>query len=134
MHEAAHRFLDRDALGADFLVCSPHKFFGPHLGVLVADPDRLATLRPEKLLASSDAVPERFELGTLPYELLAGTTAAVDYLAAHGVNAPAGSFYAVEASRRLDLGDGGAVRAGVAPYTDADDVERLLAAVDTLVR
>ncbi|MET1003997.1 MAG: cysteine desulfurase-like protein, partial [Propionibacteriaceae bacterium] len=53
-------------------------------------------------------------------------------LAAEGVAAPAGSFYAIEASRHLGLGDRGAVRAGLAPYTDADDVLRLLAALDGL--
>jgi selenocysteine lyase/cysteine desulfurase len=144
-------------------------------------------------------VPERFELGTLPYEMLTATTAAVDYLAglvdgdgsrrerlavshaaadehearlaarveeglgargatvysrarrrtstllftlpgvesaqvaAHlaevGVLAPAGHFYALEASRRLGLGDGGAVRVGLAPYNDDTDVDRLLAAL-----
>jgi selenocysteine lyase/cysteine desulfurase len=162
-------------------------------------------LRPDKLLPSSDAVPERFELGTLPYELLAGTTAAVDFiagivhgsgdrraqvqcsmraleehedrlfthlldglaglprvrlhgtprrrtptaffsvdglsgqdvnrhLASRGVNAPASSFYAVEACRWIGLGDEGAVRAGLAPYTRAEDVERLLAGVREVAR
>ena len=61
--------------------CSPYKFFGPHCGVLAAAPELLETLQPDKLLPSTDAVPERFELGTLPYELMAGTTAAVDFLA-----------------------------------------------------
>ena len=84
VHLAAHVRVDRAALGADVVVCSPYKFCGPHLGVLAADPDLLAGLRPDKLLPSSDVVPERFELGTLPYELLAGTTAAVDYLAGLG--------------------------------------------------
>ncbi len=49
--------------------------------MLAADPALLEQLHPDKLLPSSDAVPERFELGTLPYELLAGTTAAVDFIA-----------------------------------------------------
>jgi selenocysteine lyase/cysteine desulfurase len=197
VHYAAHALVDVAALGCDFFVCSPYKFLGPHHGALVADPNLLADLRPDKLLPSSDAVPERFELGTLPYELLAGTTAAVDYLAdlragdgcrrarlatsvaaaeeqaarllarieqglarlgatvysraAHrtstllfdlpgvaaaevaarlagvGVNAPAGHFYALEASRQLGLGDRGAVRVGLAPYNDDEDVDRLLA-------
>ena len=82
VHYAAHAHVDVAAMGADFFVCSPYKFLGPHLGVLVADPELLGSLTPDKLLPSSNAVPERFELGTLPYELLAGTTAAVDYLAA----------------------------------------------------
>ena len=48
------------------------------------------------------------------------------FLAERGVNAPAGSFYAIEAVRWLGLGDTGGLRVGLAPYTDADDVERLL--------
>ena len=81
VHLAAHARLDRTALDADLLVCSPYKFFGPHLGVLSGRRDLLEGLRPDKLLPSTDEVPERFELGTLPYELLAGTTAAVDLIA-----------------------------------------------------
>jgi selenocysteine lyase/cysteine desulfurase len=50
-------------------------------------------------------------------------------LAAARVNAPASSFYALEASRRLGLGDTGALRAGLAPYTNAEDVDRLLAGI-----
>lgn len=84
VHHAAHTAPDISAMGADFLVCSPYKFFGPHCGALVADPALLETLRPDKLVPSTDAVPERFELGTLPYELLAGTTAAVDLIASLG--------------------------------------------------
>jgi cysteine desulfurase family protein (TIGR01976 family) len=87
VHHAAHAAPDLTAMGADFLVCSPYKFFGPHCGALVADPALLETLRPDKLLPSSDAVPERFELGTLPYELLAGATAAVDLIASLGTGA-----------------------------------------------
>ncbi len=81
VHYAAHEFVDVAALGADFFVCSPYKFFGPHCGLLAADPALLERLHPDKLAPSSDAVPERFELGTLPYEQLAGVVAAVDFLA-----------------------------------------------------
>ena len=81
VHQAAHAAPDLTALGADFLVCSPYKFFGPHCAALAADPALLETLRPDKLLPSTDVVPERFELGTLPYEILAGVTAAVDLIA-----------------------------------------------------
>jgi selenocysteine lyase/cysteine desulfurase len=174
--------------------------------VLAADPALLELVHPDKLLPSTDQVPERFELGTLPYELLAGVTATVDFiadlapgqaverrsrvlesmqrvetyeevlferllsgldaidgvrrygrparrtptvlfsvegragrevyesLAAVGVNAPASSFYAIEASRRLGLGDTGAVRAGLAPYTSEEDVDRLLAGVADAAR
>ncbi|GAA1969926.1 cysteine desulfurase-like protein [Nocardioides panacihumi] len=200
VHLTPHAPVNVRAIGADFYACSPYKFFGPHHGVVVAAPDLLARVANDKLLPSTDDVPERFELGTLPYELLAGTTAAIDYiaglasvatdrrtrilesvqavaeheerlfgrlleglhgiggvtvhgdpkrrtptvfftvagrdgrtvyehLAAAGVNAPASNFYALEASRWLGLGDAGAVRAGLAPYTNLDDVERLIAGV-----
>ena len=81
VHLVPHAPVDVGALGADFLACSPYKFLGPHCGVLAARPATLEPLRPDKLMPASDDVPERFELGTLPYELLAGTTAAVDFLA-----------------------------------------------------
>ena len=89
VHLVPHAPVDLGALGADLLVCSPYKFFGPHLGVLAADPGLLEGLHPDKLLPSSDAVPERFELGTLPYEQLAGVTAAVDFIA--GIASSAGA-------------------------------------------
>ncbi|MFC5219294.1 cysteine desulfurase-like protein [Streptomyces coerulescens] len=82
VHYAAHDLVDVPALGADLFVCSPYKFLGPHCGVLAAAPELLGTLRPDKLLPSPDTVPERFEFGTLPYEILAGVSAAVDFLAA----------------------------------------------------
>ncbi|MFL6123696.1 cysteine desulfurase-like protein [Actinophytocola sp.] len=201
VHYTPHAFVDMSALGADFYACSPYKFLGPHLGMLAAAPALLEELRPDKLMPSSDVVPERFEFGTLPYESLAGTTAAIDFLAdlvpspgtrrerlarsfealeqhesvllshldnglaqlpavtrygapdrhrtpttlftvanvppsevyrglaERGVNAPAGTFYAYECARVLGIEEAGAVRAGLAPYTDKSDVDRLLEAV-----
>jgi len=208
VHLTAHAPIDMVSIGADYYVCSPYKFLGPHIGMLAASPALLETMHPDKLRPSTEQVPDRFELGTLPYELLAGVTAAIDVLAdlvpgdeatmsrrerlvrsmtaleeyeddlrdhlrrglagidgvhcyGHaplrtptelfgvdgldsadvyrrlaelGVNAPAGSFYALEASEWLGLGSGGAVRAGLAPYTSRDDVDRLLAGVAGLVR
>ena len=81
VHYTAHELPDVAALGADFFTCSPYKFLGPHCGVLVAGPELLETITPDKLLPATNVVPERFEFGTLPYELLAGVTAAVDVLA-----------------------------------------------------
>ncbi|GLY28564.1 cysteine desulfurase-like protein [Kineosporia sp. NBRC 101731] len=81
VHLAAHAPVSLPGFGADFLACSPYKFFGPHCGVVAAAPALLAELHPDKLLPSSDSVPERFELGTLPYELMAGVTAAIDFIA-----------------------------------------------------
>lgn len=81
VHLVPHALVDLDELGADLLVCSPYKFLGPHCGMLTGRPEVLERLRPDKLAPSTDVVPERFELGTLPYEQLAGVTAAVDVLA-----------------------------------------------------
>ena len=205
VHATAHVLTDVPASGADVWVCSPYKFLGPHLGALAARPELLETLHPAKLVPSTEAVPERFELGTLSYELLAGTTAAVDFLAdlvpgagtrrqrlarsfaaleehedallarleqrlravpgvtvwsnakrrtptllftldghdpqdvciglaERGVNAPAGNFYAWECSHHLGLGAAGGLRAGLAPYSNADDVERLAQGVEEIAR
>ena len=213
VHYVPHTFVDVAALGADFFVCSPYKFFGPHCGVLAADPALLAGIHPDKLLPSTDVVPERFELGTLPYETLAGVSAAVDFLAglgelatgvaprpsisrrallrtslklaeAHedslrdrleaglaalpgvtvysraaertptvllgfagrpaadateflferGILAPSGSFYALEASQHLGLGENGALRIGLAPYSTPGEIDALLAAIADFVR
>jgi cysteine desulfurase family protein (TIGR01976 family) len=81
VHLTAHELPDVEELGADFFVCSPYKFLGPHCGVLAARPELLEGIMPDKLLPATNVVPERFEFGTLPYELLAGVTAAVDVLA-----------------------------------------------------
>lgn len=81
VHLTAHAPVDVIDIGADFYACSPYKFLGPHLGALAAAPQLLESLTPDKLLPATNVVPERFELGTLPYELLVGVTAAVDVLA-----------------------------------------------------
>ena len=81
-HAAPHMYLDRTALGADFVALSASKWGGPHVGAVVADPQLLAHLHPDKLLPMSDKVPDRFEAGAAPYELYAGVSAAVDHLAA----------------------------------------------------
>lgn len=81
VHFSAHAAVDVAALGADYAVCSPYKFLGPHCGALWGRAALLEELSPDKLAPSPDTVPERFELGTLPYEFLAGTAAAVDVLA-----------------------------------------------------
>lgn len=84
VHATPHLPVDRAALGADFYACSAYKWYGPHLGITVADPALLETLHPDKLAPSDDAVPDRFELGTLPFAQLAAVTAAVDWLAGLG--------------------------------------------------
>jgi cysteine desulfurase family protein (TIGR01976 family) len=89
VHYTAHSAVDFAELGADFFACSPYKFLGPHCGVVAGKREVLETLRPDKLFPAPDRVPERFELGTLPYELMAGTTAAINFLA--GMTAGSGS-------------------------------------------
>lgn len=200
VHYTAHRFVDMAELGADLYVCSAYKFLGPHCALLGAAPALLETIRPDKLLPATNVVPERFELGTLPYELLAGVTAAIDvlagiapagvtsrrdrlraafhvldahelgmrtrleaglaalgpdvvvhsraadrtptllltlpgrrtadaytFLATRDILAPAGSFYAIEPFRRLALADTDGLRLGLAPYTTAEEIDRVLA-------
>ncbi len=55
------------------------------------------------------------------------------HLAQRGINAPSSNFYAIEASRRLGLGDAGGLRLGLAPYSTADDVDRVVAALAELL-
>jgi cysteine desulfurase family protein (TIGR01976 family) len=80
VHAAPHRPLDVEALGCDALACSAYKWFGPHIGILTARPEVLEELAPDKLRPSPDEIPDRWELGTLPFESLAGVRAAADYM------------------------------------------------------
>jgi len=75
-----HRRIDRHGWGADAVVCSAYKWYGPHTGVLSADPLLLASLQPDKLVPSPDTVPDRWELGTLPFEQLAAARAAARFM------------------------------------------------------
>ena len=84
VHLAPHRYLDVEAIGCDFLVCSAYKFFGPHLGVLWGRRSHLSRLPAFKVRPAPDVGPSRWETGTPPFELLAGFVAAVDYLASLG--------------------------------------------------
>ena len=84
VHYAPHGSIDVQALDCDFLVCSPYKFFGPHLGALYGKRDHLRRLRPYKVRPSTDQAPDRWESGTQVHELIAGIGAAVEYLATLG--------------------------------------------------
>ncbi|MBX6356349.1 MAG: cysteine desulfurase-like protein [Micromonosporaceae bacterium] len=81
VHATAHGPVDMRALGADFYATSAYKWSGPHVGVVVADPALLETLRPDKLAPAPDEVPARFETGTPAFADLAGVVAAVEHLA-----------------------------------------------------
>ncbi len=84
VHYAPHGPIDVRALGCDFLVCSPYKFFGPHMGTLYGKREHLLRFRPYKVRPAPDSLPDRWETGTQVQELIAGTGAAVDYLAELG--------------------------------------------------
>jgi cysteine desulfurase family protein (TIGR01976 family) len=81
VHATSHGPIDVAVLGADFYAFSTYKLFGPHTGAVMADPALLERLQPAKLVPAPDAVPDRFERGTPPFELLAGVTAAIDWIA-----------------------------------------------------
>jgi cysteine desulfurase family protein (TIGR01976 family) len=88
VHYAPHGPIDVAAAGADVLVCSPYKFYGPHLGLAFARADLLERWRPYKVRpASNEPLGHRYETGTLAHELLAGFVAAVDYLRSLGWDA-----------------------------------------------
>lgn len=70
VHLTAHAPIDMTELGADFYVCSPYKFCGPHLGVVAAAPELLESLDPDRLLPADSKVPAKFEWGTPPFEVI----------------------------------------------------------------
>jgi cysteine desulfurase family protein (TIGR01976 family) len=81
VHYAPHGPIDVRTLDCDFLACSTYKFFGPHMGVLYGKREHLLRLQPYKVRANTNAIPNRWEWGTLNHECIAGITACVDYLA-----------------------------------------------------
>jgi cysteine desulfurase family protein (TIGR01976 family) len=87
VHYGPHGLIDVAALDCDFLVCSTYKFFGPHMGVLFGKREHLQRLRPYKVRPLTDAIPNRWEWGTLNHECIAGIAACVDYLADLGRHA-----------------------------------------------
>ncbi|CAB4918655.1 unannotated protein [freshwater metagenome] len=205
VHLTPHAAISAKEIGADFYGFSFYKLMGPHCAALAASPALLQTLNNDKLLPATNNVPEKFEFGTLPYELMAGCIAAVNFIAdmapgsgttrrekivnsmtalekyedelleymesaikalpgvtmyGHAkhrtptiffsfaghdsseiykamankkVTLPAHNFYALEVSRALGLGDSGALRAGLAPYSTREDVDRLIAGLKEIL-
>lgn len=88
VHYAPHALMDVQDWGCDFLACSAYKFFGPHIGILYGKRDRLESLQPYKLRTSPAAIPGRWMTGTQNHECIAGTLAAIDYMASLGTQPP----------------------------------------------
>jgi cysteine desulfurase family protein (TIGR01976 family) len=188
VHAVPHRRVDASAV--DVLACSSYKWFGPHVGILCASRALFEEYSPDKLIPSRDGVPDRYELGTLPFESLAGVRAAAEYLrsldwdavrahedalleraldglgaldgvtlygaaadrtptvmfnvagatalevatalAAEEIAVWHGNYYAHELAEHLGLNPDGAVRAGFLHYNEAEEADRLVAAVARL--
>jgi cysteine desulfurase family protein (TIGR01976 family) len=84
VHSVPHFPTDVKAWGCDFLACSAYKFYGPHVGILFGKTDLLYSIDFPKLAPAPDLPPQKAETGTLNHEGLAGTAAAVDFLASLG--------------------------------------------------
>ncbi|MGH2427924.1 MAG: cysteine desulfurase-like protein [Candidatus Limnocylindria bacterium] len=97
VHAAPHLPIDVAALRADFLACSPYKFFGPHLGILYGRRELLERLPAYRVRPAGDALPGRFETGTQSHEALAGLLGTFRYLESVGRAYGGGS---AEPSRR----------------------------------
>ncbi|HUQ22088.1 MAG TPA: cysteine desulfurase-like protein [Gaiellaceae bacterium] len=191
VHYGPHGPIDTAAWDVDVLLCSPYKFFGPHMGMAFGKRAFLESLSPYKVRpATNDPAGRRFEHGTLQHELLAGFVAAIEYieslgweamtaheralgqrflerlpgavqlyglrtmegrvptfafnlpgrtsedvateLAARDIAVWHGDYYAIEIMKQLGLGEAGAVRAGFVHYNTAEEVDRLLTALDEL--
>ena len=88
VHYAPHGPMNVAEWDVDVLICSPYKFFGPHLGLAYGRRELLETWRPYKVRPAADEpVGRRFELGTLQHELLAGFVACVEYVDSLGWDA-----------------------------------------------
>lgn len=87
---APHGPIDVQALDCDFLAFSAYKLFGPHMGVLYGRLELLERLRAYKVRPAGNSAPDKFETGTQNHEAIAGTLAAMHYLAGlgekHGVD------------------------------------------------
>jgi cysteine desulfurase family protein (TIGR01976 family) len=87
VHYAPHFAVDVQAMGADFLLCSGYKFYGPHVGILYSRPGALDRLPTDRLRVQDPAAPYRIETGTLNHAAIEGVRAAVEYIASWGSGA-----------------------------------------------
>jgi cysteine desulfurase family protein (TIGR01976 family) len=85
VHYAPHGPIDLTRVDVDVLLCSPYKFYGPHLGLAAVRRELMESWRPYKVRPAPDfPVGQRFETGTQPHELLCGFVAAVEYVQSIG--------------------------------------------------
>lgn len=84
VHYAPHFSIDVKTVGADFLLCSAYKFYGPHVGILYSRHGLLDRLETDRLRTQDQRAPYRIETGTLNHAALAGVKAAVEYIATFG--------------------------------------------------
>ncbi|CAM3222260.1 cysteine desulfurase-like protein [Brevibacillus invocatus] len=84
VHATPHFFVDRDQLGADLLLCSAYKFFGPHVGIAVIREELFDSIQPYKLSPAPASFPDKLETGTQNHEGIAGITPAIQFVASLG--------------------------------------------------
>jgi cysteine desulfurase family protein (TIGR01976 family) len=95
VHLAPHQAIDVDDLGCDVLVTSPYKWYGPHAGILCADPELLRELPVAKVRPAPDEGPRRWETGTPSFEAIAALDAAARFLLTEGMDRLAAAEAAV---------------------------------------
>ena len=81
---APHYAIDVQDLGADFVVSSAYKWFGPHQGILWGREALLKDTFGYKVRPAGEELPHKFETGTLSHEGMAGTLGAIEYLEQFG--------------------------------------------------
>ena len=121
VHYALHGPIDVRAIGCDFLLCSAYKFFGPHVGLMYARREATELLEPVRLRTQEPDPPFVWETGTLNHEGIAGTTAAIDFIA------DLGERHLAMVEDRLPAGLQGRRRAVVAGMLAGEAYEQPLA-------
>ena len=121
VHYALHGPIDVKAVGCDFLLCSAYKFFGPHIGIMYARRDATEMLEPLRLRTQEQEPPYIWETGTQNHEGMAGTTAAIDFIA------DLGARHEAMVGDRLPAGLKGRRRAVVAGMLAGEAYEQPLA-------
>jgi cysteine desulfurase family protein (TIGR01976 family) len=99
---APHLPIDVNGWALDSLVTSPYKWYGPHAGILVLQPDLLRGVEPYRVRPADYPGPERWETGTAAFEAIAGIGGAAQFMAEHSWEAVTSSETAL--LERLETG------------------------------